>query len=403
MKKILLLSISIFFVNNFLSAQLVAFVGVNENNPDGFAIVALQAIPSGTVIYFTTEEYSDVANAFVDNSPTAIEDLIKWTAPSGVDVGDVIVFSESVSTANSFNLSCSDGTGVTCGATTFSGVGFNFAGTDELYAFSDTDDNPINGITEIYSALQSNGSLTADENPSTDYPSAIVLNITQSIGYIEFNGDRTALTNPAVFGDLSNFTVSGSGNTTLSTTAFSGGFLPVELTYFTGVNTKGGIELNWKTATELNNDYFSIQKSTNGKDFQEIATEQGAGTTYEAQSYSVIDERPTNGINYYRLKQIDYDGQFAFSEVISVDFRADTDISIAPNPVKDRLNITNVEAWAGTVELLVFAVNGQLVQSVQYDNPDHSIALDIQDLRAGLYHVQIISNNQTVTQRFVKN
>lgn len=179
--------------------------------------------------------------------------------------------------------------------------------------------------------------------------------------------------------------------------------LPVNLTNFHAKPAHNSVELTWLTEAEFNNDYFYLQKSTDNRNFQEVAIVQGAGTTYEAQDYSYLDERPANGVNYYRLKQVDYDGQFAYSEIISVNFKSDSDISITPNPVKDRLNIANAEKWKGTVDLLVFAVNGQVVQRAQYDNPDQSIALDIQDLRAGMYHVQIISNNQTIIQRFVKN
>lgn len=198
----------------------------------------------------------------------------------------------------------------------------------------------------------------------------------------------------------------GGDGTTLTSLTGTGtaAALPVELIDFSAQSIEKNITLKWKTATETNNAGFELQRSSDNQTFERLSFIEGKGTTDIVQNYSFDDDRLfINQVYYYRLKQIDYDGQFVYSDIVSVDFRKDTDISIAPNPVKDKLNITNAENWKGTVNLLIFTVNGQLVQRVQYDNPDYSISLNIQDLRAGMYHVQIVSNNQTVTQRFVKN
>lgn len=181
------------------------------------------------------------------------------------------------------------------------------------------------------------------------------------------------------------------------------GVLPVELITFDAKSTSKNVSLLWKTASETNNDYFSIQRSSNGKDFQEIAVQKGAGTTFIAQNYSFIDERPENGLNYYRLMQMDYDGQFDYSDVLTIDFNNNGTISIFPNPAKETLHITNQDVWDGKVKLAVYNLNGQLLKTIQRDNPDGDILLDIQDLNTGLYQLQIISNNQVVTQRFIKN
>lgn len=353
---------------------------------DGYSFVFMDNCPAGTVITFTDEEW--LGAAF---SSATSEGENAWTNNTGSTIasGTVII----VQNAN-------DNPSVNIGLVTESESGFVLADGDQMTAFIGTRAFPTVFLASVgefdccTDAHTLSGTGLVNGTTAIQLSSEMVYN-----GSTDCNGTLTEC--------LQQINNAGSwSNTSFPSTVdtqFGGSLLPVDLVSFKAVKKGKTISLNWKTASELNNDFFSIQKSTNGKDFQEIATERGAGTTYEPQAYSYTDERPANGINYYRLKQIDYDGQFAFSEIISVDFRADTDISIAPNPVKDRLNITNVEAWAGTVELLVFAVNGQLVQSAQYDNPDHSITLDIQDLRAGLYHVQVTSNNQTVTQRFVKN
>ena len=94
--------------------------------------------------------------------------------------------------------------------------------------------------------------------------------------------------------------------------------LPVEWLSFKATTQKQQVALSWKTATEENNMGFEVQRSTNGVDWKIIGFEDGRGTTDEIQSYTFTDIRPIPGYNYYRLKQIDYDGKYDFSEVRSV-------------------------------------------------------------------------------------
>ncbi|MFN7015112.1 MAG: hypothetical protein ACK4ON_12670, partial [Bacteroidia bacterium] len=96
------------------------------------------------------------------------------------------------------------------------------------------------------------------------------------------------------------------------------GIIPVELVSFRAVINKGSVELNWTTATEVNNRGFEIERNVNGK-FEVIGFVNGHGTTTNRQSYSFIDNNPGTGIVQYRLKQVDFNGTYSYSNVVEVD------------------------------------------------------------------------------------
>ena len=111
--------------------------------------------------------------------------------------------------------------------------------------------------------------------------------------------------------------------------------LPVVFQSFTATSLPEEVLLAWTTATELNNDYFAIERSQDGTDFKEIATVLGAGTTENAQDYRYVDaDAPTGTDVFYRLRQVDFDGQFSYSETVTVRLEADAKDALAvfPNP-----------------------------------------------------------------------
>lgn len=116
---------------------------------------------------------------------------------------------------------------------------------------------------------------------------------------------------------------------------FSPAPLPISLLYFTGNTTEDGVKLKWKTSTEINNDHFVIEKSATGENFLPITTIIGHGTSHEMHDYSWMDNKPTSGKTYYRLKQVDYDGAFTYSKIIVVNgINVPMNLSVYPNPIK---------------------------------------------------------------------
>jgi Zn ribbon nucleic-acid-binding protein len=111
--------------------------------------------------------------------------------------------------------------------------------------------------------------------------------------------------------------------------------LPVELVDFKGRYDGESVVLNWKTVSELNNDYFTIQRSSGDGEFINIKNVQGAGTTQLVTNYEEKDEDPLPGIAYYRLKQTDFDGQTEYSNIISVESKVTPSIELYPNPIEE--------------------------------------------------------------------
>ncbi len=175
------------------SCPWVAITGANHDGADGFSFVALDDLTAGQVVYFTENEFNNTSLTFNSNTSEAI---LKWTAPSGVQRGDVIVIKETSS--NTFSLNCTDGSGGTCGTLIHvsGSAGLALGGThgDGLYAYGDTDDDPTNGISEVYSVLYTGdgeNSITGGNIPAIRDPSAVYANAVVVDGFPAVQPNRT--------------------------------------------------------------------------------------------------------------------------------------------------------------------------------------------------------------------
>lgn len=176
--------------------------------------------------------------------------------------------------------------------------------------------------------------------------------------------------------------------------------LPIELTSFTATPQDRTTLLNWQTASEINNDFMAIETSTDGENFKEIGRVQGAGTTNETQQYQLVDENPSQGLNYYRLLQVDYDGTATYSKVVTVNFGQNTgDVSIYPNPTTNDLTIKFPANWEGETVITVLNGLGQVVKIIT--NPNQTFSVN--DLPAGMYNLRITNGRQSISKPFVKN
>lgn len=118
--------------------------------------------------------------------------------------------------------------------------------------------------------------------------------------------------------------------------------LPIELLSFTASYRQISVVLNWTTASEINNDFFTVERSKDGKDFEESQIIDGAGNSTQVLNYSFCDEHPYSGISYYRLKQTDFDVHFSYSNVVFVNSKDEhLQILISPNPSNGNFTITS--------------------------------------------------------------
>ncbi len=173
--------------------------------------------------------------------------------------------------------------------------------------------------------------------------------------------------------------------------------LPIVLLSFEGRQVDDLVELSWVTLAEINNDFFTIERSANGIDFEPLATVAGAGTTSQSHHYKLADEQPLSGVAYYRLKQTDFNGDFEYSQVISVYTEAvsGNDIRIYPNPSNGNFNILMGGEMA--MEFQVIDMQGRPVyRSVANGGQVSNVSLP--QLPQGIYTV-VFFGNETFTKK----
>lgn len=143
--------------------------------------------------------------------------------------------------------------------------------------------------------------------------------------------------------------------------------LPVELVNFTAeLIDYRWVEILWQTKSELNNDYFVVEKSLNGLDWASIETVQGAGNSSEELFYNAADHTPSFEINYYRLKQVDFDGNEAFSLIRSVSLTksgsgSKNELLIYPNPANSLVNLQFSDFDSDEIEVAIHSSSGAIV------------------------------------------
>lgn len=171
--------------------------------------------------------------------------------------------------------------------------------------------------------------------------------------------------------------------------------LPITLLNFSGSKQQQSVVLNWQTANEINNNYFSLERSA-GSAFSEIAKVDASTKS----SYSYTDNQPLNGKNYYRLKQVDKDGNFTYSQIVSVEFNDANKYVIFPNPVINNVNINGLNADA-KYQFKIIDVKGHVVAQSASNNAS-TYSWHVENLSKGFYYLNIISGNKTSTLKFVK-
>lgn len=183
--------------------------------------------------------------------------------------------------------------------------------------------------------------------------------------------------------------------------------LPIELIDFNATLIGERVLLKWRTASELNNDYMTIERSTSpqsGLSFVEIGRIAGAGTVLEPRNYSLWDERPEPGLNYYRLRQVDFDGRETYSELVVVRVgNADTGtLQAAPNPASGQLFVQWPAAGSEDAALYIVDANGRLLKSVVIPAGATGTTLDVGDLAPGAYVLRQQDGRTVRYQRFLK-
>ena len=194
--------------------------------------------------------------------------------------------------------------------------------------------------------------------------------------------------------------------------AFSGGILmigntafPVELLYFSGSVKGQAIHLAWATATERNNDYMAVERSADGSRFTEIGRVKGAGNILERQEYVFVDEKPLPGMNYYRLRQVDFDGAFEYHKPVGLLFESKgpgLGFEVFPNPAQEQLQARWISLPGQPATLFLTDTSGRLMAKRSIPAGVGAYELPLEGLPSGLYFLQLRQGEQVEVVRFHK-
>ena len=174
--------------------------------------------------------------------------------------------------------------------------------------------------------------------------------------------------------------------------------LPIELSDFRGEMIEDEVILRWTTLSELNNDYFAVERSLDGVKWTVFDVIDGAGNSNETLNYGTRDQNPNDGVNYYRLRQFDYDGKISVSDIIGVMSESNDELSLYPNPTEKNVLISSKYHFS---QVIIRDLQGTVVLEKEV-NSGSQMALDLESLRAGVYLVTIDSDQGIFTERLVK-
>ncbi len=352
-------------------------------------------IITGTDAFFNRGEFIH-NGTFLRSSGIARQDntngMISGTGSFDLNEGELELNQGTISPGNSI------------GTMTITGdlsIGTGMTVIAELQGDGTSDQIIVSGTADLRGTL----SLLIGEGEFNDGEIWTVVNagtVTRSFQSLAFSFPPGVPTTPTPPTFIDSYTATTADVTYSGTT-----FLPVELASFTGKAVKQAVQLDWITASESNNDYFDIQRSGEELMFQTIGRIDGEGTTLRPQTYRFIDDQPLDGVNYYRLRQVDFDGTEHFSNVIAVDIERPIEgleIKLFPNPVSDRLQLSwrSAQTSDGGWIRLVETATGKEVKRYDMPQGEGRMEIPVDHLSAGFYFVQIVQGNLHQTSMFVK-
>jgi hypothetical protein len=178
-----------------------------------------------------------------------------------------------------------------------------------------------------------------------------------------------------------------------------GSALPIELLSFTGERNNQSIVLDWSTSSEINNDYFSIERSINAVNWNVVARADGAGYSSSLKNYSAIDLEPHDDISYYRLKQTDFNGAFKYSATIAIEKRGEDigELAIYPNPASEILNLSYAGDKSQIISISIYNVLGENV----YSSEEYKSKIVFDNKLNGIYFLHVNTTTKNVIKKFL--
>ena len=211
-------------------------------------------------------------------------------------------------------------------------------------------------------------------------------------GYVASTGNEPLIAQRTGFSGFSQFAI---GSSEIA--------LPIELTSFTANCQHNGVLLNWTTASEINNDFFTIEKSVDAVNWDEIGNVLGAGNSNEFLNYSFIDDNVhTNQVTYYQLKQTDFDGKSKTFNITPINCNSDKEPIIYPTLAAKHINIDSEKQ--PITEYNISDLTGTVVLKKKYDSDSKlkQVKVNIQAIPKGIYVITILSEKNVYAFKFIK-
>jgi hypothetical protein len=182
--------------------------------------------------------------------------------------------------------------------------------------------------------------------------------------------------------------------------------LPVTWLNIEAKHLDGFARVSWSTASEINNDFFSIESSSNGIDFTEIGKLPGSGTTSNVSTYVFDDYSPIQGVKYFRIKQTDFDGQFDYSPItVLAQIKVANGFTLSPNPVRSNMTVTfDKQLPKGVYQIRLVDLNGKILYQAEADKSGvnrKAIVISTDDMPTGIYFMHLIGSTTKHVQRVV--
>ncbi|MEQ9216532.1 MAG: T9SS type A sorting domain-containing protein [Cyclobacteriaceae bacterium] len=247
----------------------------------------------------------------------------------------------------------------------------------------------FDGNTRLMGTSTIDGDLSTDGNLRIDGSTCGSGSITYSGGC---NGGGTACGDPSW--------CDGSGTVTSGT-------LPVELVYFTGELVRKMVVFTWETASEINNEYFTVERLEGNSEFKEIQVVPGAGNSDGPLSYFAHDLKPPHGVSYYRLKQTDFDGKTEeFNTIMIHNFDKEVSVEVYPNPVSGGEFFIDLYSQEDQIKILLSSIYGNEILSEQYNIYETGNRITVKlppSMKPGVYVLSTTLQGQTFHHKLIIN
>lgn len=368
-------------VNNYLSSKYTIALSANDK-------YAGDIVANGSY-------YREVAGVGKESSgpntqfATSINGGVGITVNSGLDNGDYILSGYSSTTNSQITT---DIGGVT---------GTDPARWERIWYWDITNTSTVLNTNIVFDMIDG-GVGTVPLGTVTDY--VLLYRAGQSGNWTELATANSISGQDVSFNSVN---ITDDGYYTIGTHNYPVSLLPIELLNFNAVMNSGKVDLTWSTASETNNDYFTIEKTKDGVHFVKVATILGAGNSSSMREYGDVDYTPYSGISYYRLKQTDFNGQFTYSALMAVNYSfGDEGISMYPNPssTENQININFSGLENQKILVVIRDIEGREFYSkvIVVSNNNQLTAIDSeQKLASGTYIIIATSNNKIYNQKLI--